>query len=307
MKFECENPACKNAFEAPDQAKGTDVRCPLCGSAVRAAGAAAAIPPPLPGAAKPVVAPPPLPSSPKPGMAPPPLQSAPRPAAAPATSNLPSRADVPPYIAIPEITDPKLEIIPALEQFQSLHPGEQLVKNYQIRVRRPKFPWLAVTIALIPAVLTFVFSFIAARDREASTVFMVMSLVLLTVIGLIVVAFFLFRLRGHTFLYLTNQRVIVLELSEGIFSREQSVCHFSLDDICGFQLYAQRGLKKLFGLLLLKEKRTFYLGITTRTCCNVQIGAVNIRRSEFEPGRDAVALCGELDAKVLAMNLAHAH
>ena len=67
------------------------------------------------------------------------------------------------------------------------------------------------------------------------------------------------------------------------------------------------GLKKLFGLLLLKEKRTFYLGITTRTCMNVQIGAVNVRRSEFDPGRDAVALCGELDAKVLALNAAHAN
>ena len=55
-------------------------------------------------------------------------------------------------------------------------------------------------------------------------------------------------------------------------------------------------------LLLLKELRTFYLGITTRTCMNVQIGAVTVRRSEFDPGRDAVALCGELDAKVLALN-----
>jgi hypothetical protein len=113
-------------------------------------------------------------------------------------------------------------------------------------------------------------------------------------------------LRGHTFLYLTNQRVIVLELSQGTFAREQSVCHFSLEDICGFQLLAQRGLKKLFGLLLLKEMRTFYLGITTRTCMNVQIGAVNVRRSEFDPGRDAVALrrawCKVLAERTLAAN-----
>ncbi|HEV3415721.1 MAG TPA: hypothetical protein VG056_02875, partial [Pirellulales bacterium] len=178
-----------------------------------------------------------------------------------------------------------------------------LIKSYQIRVRRPKFPWLAVTIALILAVLAIVFSF----SGEASPIFAAFGVGFLVIVAIIAAVFFVFRLRGHTFLYLTNQRVIVLELTEGIFAREQAVCHFSLDDICGFQLYAQRGLKKLFGLLLLKEKRTFYLGITTRTCHNVEIGAVNIRRSEFDPGRDAVALCGELDAKVLALNLAHGH
>jgi hypothetical protein len=215
---------------------------------------------------------------------------------------------VPPYLAIPTITDPKLAEIPPVDRFQVLHPGEALVKSYQIRVRRPKFPWILMIIGIVPAVFFIVLSLLAAgHDRAAESFFWVLGLTFLSIALVSVGGFFLFRLRGHTFLYLTNQRIIVLELSQGTFAREQFVCHFSLDDICGFQLLAQRGLKKLFGLLLLKEKRTFYLGITTRTCMNVQIGAVNVRRSAFDPGRDAVALCGELDAKVLALNAAHAH
>lgn len=182
-------------------------------------------------------------------------------------------AGIPPYLQVPSITDPKLKEIPPLERFQVLNAGERLIKSYQIRVRRPKFPWAAA----LP------------------------SLIIFPVFFAIVAGFLIFRRRGHTFLYLTNQRVIVLELEESLFRRDQSVCHFSIDDICGFQLHAQRGLKKLFGLILLKEKRTFYLAIVTRTCSSVEIGAVNSMRSEYDPGRDAVALCGELDAKVLAL------
>jgi hypothetical protein len=279
MKIECPNSACKRQFEVPDNANPADVRCPVCGAPAKAPAAKASAAMSAPALAKP------------------------KPIVGPPATSTPSRLDLPPYLAIPTITDPNHAEIPPLDRFQVLHSGEELVKNYQIRVRRPKFPWIVAIVGVVPAIFFFVLSFFAAgHDREAETIFWVFGLMFLLV-GLVSIgAFFLFRLRGHTFLYLTNQRVIVLELSQGTFAREQSVCHFSLEDICGFQLLAQRGLKKLFGLLLLKEMRTFYLGITTRTCMNVQIGAVNVRRSEFDPGRDAVALCGELDAKVLALN-----
>jgi hypothetical protein len=273
MKIQCPNAACRNEFEVADTANPAAIRCPACGGPIKAAVAVSA-----PAVVKPV------------------------PLAATRRAATPSRLDLPPYLAIPAITDPQHAEIPPFETFQVLHSGETLVKSYQIRVRRPKLAWLPAVLTVVPAVIFFAFAIIAERDREASTAFSILGTIFL-LIGIVIVAgFFLFRLRGHTFLYLTNQRVIVLELTQGTFSREQAVCHFSLDDICGFQLMAQRGLKKLFGLLLLKELRTFYLGITTRTCMNVQIGAVTVRRSEFDPGRDAVALCGELDAKVLALN-----
>ncbi len=278
MKIECPNPTCKRQFEVQDTANPAAIRCPGCGGPIKSVAAVSA-----PAAVKP---------------APP---AATRPAATP------SRLDLPPYLAIPTITDPSHAEIPPFETFQVFHAGEQLLKSYQIRIRRPKFPWIPAVLTIVPAVIFFAFAIIAERDREASTAFSILGTIFLFSGVAIVAGFFLFRLRGHTFLYLTNQRVIVLELTQGVFSREQAVCHFSLDDICGFQLMAQRGLKKLFGLLLLKELRTFYLGITTRTCMNVQIGAVTVRGSRFDPGRDAVALCGELDAKVLALNAAHAH
>jgi hypothetical protein len=289
MKVQCSSASCRYSFEASNGDSVEQIRCPQCGAGVRTAVAAG---------------PPPLPSDPKP--APPPLPAAAPPVSKPIQGVVRS-GEVPPYLAIPTITDPNLAEIPAVEQFQSLQPGEQLVKSYQIRVRRPKFSLVATLALIIPGMIAIAFSFLAAgHDRDSETTFWWIGILLFLLVAVAIGAFFLFRMRGHTFLYLTNRRVIVLELSEGVFAREQSVCHFSLEDICGFQLFAQRGLKKLFGLLLLKEKRTFYLGITTRTCCNVQIGAVNIRKSEFDPGRDAVALCGELDAKVLALNAAHA-
>jgi hypothetical protein len=54
-------------------------------------------------------------------------------------------------------------------------------------------------------------------------------------------------------------------------------------------------------LILLKEKRTFYLCIVTRTTDSLRLGAVTSRGSRFDPGRDAVSLCGELDSQVLAL------
>jgi len=224
-------------------------------------------------------------------------------------------AGVPLYLRIPSITDPELRTIPPLESFQALNPGERLVKSYQIRVRRPKIRWgvlLLPMILCVPAGIALsallVDSLTSKRrmhypgDGPVLLGGLVCSTLAVFVGGIAV--FLLARLRGHTFLYLTNQRVTLLELEEGLFRKHQAVCNFRLEDISGFQLLAQRGLKKLLGLLLLKEKRTFYLAITTRTCANVEIGAVRWRAGgKYDPGRDAVTLCSELDSKVLALRM----
>ena len=134
--------------------------------------------------------------------------------------------------------------------------------------------------------------------RPASVLFLFVFCAIIAISAATIAGFIVFRQRGHTFLYLTNRRLVVLELSEGIWNRSQTILNFNMRDICGFQLLAQRGLRKLLGILLLHEKRTFYLSIAMRTNCNVSIGAVSTRRSRFEPGGDAVTLCGELDAQV---------
>lgn len=277
MQVRCPNPSCRHMFEIPEGAAGSRLQCPRCNMAaafVRTDG-------------------------------PPVVQASPA-----------ATADVPLYLRVPSITDPELRSIPALESFQVLNPGEQLVKSYQIRVRRPKFRWDALLLALVlcaPAgialcavllnSLTDKMHIHRARDEQLMLGGLVGSVFVVLVGG--IALFLLMRVRGHTFLYLTNQRVTILELEEGLFRKHQAVCNFSLDDISGFQLLAQRGLLKLLGLLLLKEKRTFYLAITTRTCANVEVGAVRWRRGgKYDPGRDAVALCSELDSKVLALRTA---
>jgi hypothetical protein len=118
---------------------------------------------------------------------------------------------------------------------------------------------------------------------------------------LLATAIHLGRKRGHTYLYLTNHRAIVLEVSRGLLGRDQTVLNYSLRNVAGFTMHAQRGLKKFLNLILLREKRTFYLSIITRTSDSFHIGAVNARRSQFDPGPDAVSLCSELDSHVLAL------
>jgi hypothetical protein len=141
----------------------------------------------------------------------------------------------------------------------------------------------------------------AAPPERDSTNPILVGAVWLAVPVLGVILFHLGRSRGHTFLYLTSQRVIVLEVSRSLVKRSQTVLNYSLSNVAGFTLHAQRGLKKLLNLILLKEKRAFYLSIITRTSDTLQIGAVNTRGGRFDPGRDAVTLCGELDSMVLAI------
>jgi hypothetical protein len=261
----------------------------------------------------------------------------------------PAATPLPLYLPVTSITDPKLRTIPPLASFQSLEPGEQALKSYQIRVRRPKFPWLLVLFVLLfgtPLLMAISAaclyqSEMAAyyranieiesrlevqppRDGEVQPPVQevrepdvpqrpeppnpwVLGILCAMIVAILsTAAFFVFRQRGHTFLYVTNRRLIVLELNQGLLKREQAVLNFNIRDISGFQLLAQRGLRKLFGVLLLREKRTFYLSIATRSSCQVQIGAVSTQGSRFEPGIDSVALCGQLDAQVLALRTAGA-
>jgi hypothetical protein len=261
-------------------------------------------------------------------------------------------ADIPPYLRVPDITNPRLQEVPPLESFQGLDAGERVVKSYQIRVRKPKLPllgllFLALVVTLPAAALWQEFTYDQARSRaydraekrklermkrveregqnrpyydyyyespydaqydeerpDAGTFAWHAVLIFVVMLAGGISLNLVFAMRGHTFLYLTNQRLVVLELEQGVFGRRQAVCSFSVGDVAGFQLMAQRGLSKFLGLLTLSEKRTFYLSITTKTSNSFAIGAVTTRRSNYSPGRDAVALCGELDAQVLALKTA---
>jgi hypothetical protein len=274
-------------------------------------------------------------------MGPPPLPSQPL-----ATTTIPA------YLPVSGITDPKLRSIPSLDSFQVLEGGEQSVKSYQMRLRRPKYPWLLLLLVLVIAAPLLMFCSLyylwereryeeayqaeqrykmeirRSDEREAADAsglppqpepierteyhdvrddwWILLIVWELAAIGVVTAGFLILRKRGHTFLYLTNRRLIVLELTQSLVGKEQVVLNFNLHDISGFQLLAQRGLRKLLGILLLREKRTFYLSIATRTSCTVELGAVSTRGSAFEPGCDAVALCGELDAQVLALRAARA-
>lgn len=182
----------------------------------------------------------------------------------------------PPYVEVPCIRDPTLAKVPELTQFQELSKGEKLIKSYRIRVRRPKL-WSALAISLL-------FWF-----------------VLPVIPTLIVLGLHFVKRRGHTFLYLTTRRLIIVELEESAFGRSQTIMNYSISVISGFNLFTQRGVKMLLNLILLKEKRTFYISITTRTATAFVLGSENSMNSDYDPGQDAVSVCAELDALVLAI------
>jgi len=184
------------------------------------------------------------------------------------------KVDYPPYVSIVSIQDPALADVPAIERFQELQQGERVVKDYHIRIRKPKFPWLVFLVGLVLYILPGV---------------------------LVILWHFLGRRRGHTFLYLTTKRVIIVELSEASFGRDQTVLNYNIEHVSGFTLFAQRGIRKFLAFITLREKRTFFISIVTRSVASFALGARSTRGSEFEPGRDAVALCSELDGTLLAI------
>jgi hypothetical protein len=150
--------------------------------------------------------------------------------------------------------------------------GEEVVARYHLRHTRLKFPWGQFLVGLMLWLLP----------------------------GLAVVAAHLSRPRGHTFLYVTTRRVVVVEVLSGPFHKRQAVISFALEDISGFVLHTQHGIRRLFGILKLEEKHTMYLEIVTRTHANFRLGAIRSRMSRFAPGLDATAMCAELDRHVLA-------
>jgi hypothetical protein len=212
----------------------------------------------------------------------------------------------PPFVALPGLTRRELAETPNVGYFTVPAPSEKVIKSYRVRVRRPKFPWVAL-VSWTVLVLGLGGAVLAAAVFQAeSTLLSILGAMGLFVVAIFPVpaAFFLFRQRGHSLLYLTNQRVMVVDLGQGLLRRYQSVMSYDLRHVAGFTLHAQRGLKKLLYLILLKEKRTFYLRFITPHHTFYEIGAVNTWRSQFEPGLDAVALCAELDALVLSLKSA---
>jgi hypothetical protein len=201
----------------------------------------------------------------------------------------------PPFVPIRDLTRRTLPETPNVGLFTVPAPGEKVVKSYRIRVRRPKFRWL-VWLAMLAAAAFFIGP-TAAQIPWPVTVLLVLAA--WGLVTLLLVVLWQLRLRGHTLLYLTSQRVIVVDLGRNLFRRYQSVMSYELESVAGFTLHAQRGLKKLLHLILLKEKRTFYLKFVTPHYTSYEVGAINTRHSEFDPGMDAVALVAELDALVL--------
>ena len=214
-----------------------------------------------------------------------------------------------PLLQVRAVAKANWSTIPSLAEFQSVSHDEKLIKSYHIRVERPKFPWILLVVALVFFNLRYaLYSPIIADTLDRNDLSQLISwqldlpwIVCLTLPFVLVLFYHFGRERGHTILYLTNQRVVVLELTRGFLRKRQTVLNYSLGNVSGFTLYAQRGLKWFLNFILLKEKRAFYLCIVTRTTDSLRLGAVTSRGSRFDPGRDAVSLCGELDSQVLAL------
>ena len=83
--------------------------------------------------------------------------------------------------------------------------------------------------------------------------------------------------------------------------RDQTVLNYSLRNVAGFTMHAQRGLKKFLNLILMRESPRFISPSSRAPSDSFHIGAVNTRHSQFDPGPDAVSLCSELDSHVLAL------
>ena len=190
-------------------------------------------------------------------------------------ANVAGNYEYPPYLDVEGLRDPKLDSIPELASFQKTLPGEIVVGQYRTRVMKPTGLWRQILICVIIYPLILLIPF--------------------------VVAAFYSRRRGHTYLYLTNRRLVVLELDKGVFGRSQTVLNYGVESISGFTLIAQHGIKKFLGLFTTREKKTFYIKVTTNTFDSFELGSSGVVNSLFSPGRDAVNLCSELDSLLLAV------
>lgn len=177
------------------------------------------------------------------------------------------------YTAIEDIEDPGISSVPDLSLFQQLADGETVKRSYDIRVRKPKFPWLIFVVTFITVLAPIVIGVWYAYWPK----------------------------RGHTFLYLTDRRIVIVELEQSIAGRHQTILNYNNDDVAGFQVFTQSGVWRLLDMIKLKEKRTFYISLLTGSAAGFTLGALNTRRSSYEPGRDAVSLCAELDGALLAI------
>ena len=221
----------------------------------------------------------------------------------------PAPQPYPPYVALPDIRKKELPAIPCLKLFQALGSSEFVVKAYRIRVKWPKFPWGLFFFCLFLTLIGEAVSLGASQHilddpgpaGSLKPVLIISGYFLSPPSTCRCLFFHYFRPRGHTLLYVTNRRVIVVELLEGTRDVSQAVLSFKLSNISGFTLFlAQHGLKKLLSLILLSENElsTF---IVTKNFARFRLAALSSRRSLFQPGTDAVSLCTELDSLVLAI------
>lgn len=180
---------------------------------------------------------------------------------------------IPPYVGIEGIEEPVLSSIPDLSLFQQLADGESVKRGYDIRVRKPKFPWLLFWVTLITVVMPLA----------------------------LWIWYSVWPKRGHTFLYITDRRIVIVELEQGFTGRGQTVLNYNNEDVAGFQVYTQHGVWRLLDMIKLRERRTFYISLLTGSSAVFTLGALNARRSNYDPGPDAVTLCAELDSTLLAI------
>lgn len=263
---------CGKQFDVPGKYLGHRVPCPVCKSSNR-------VPATLPSDSN---APPAQsqPVNPLAGQGANATPSPPIPSTTPSPGNSGSSnaARFEPYLKVDGIRDPKNSQIPNLESVVQLMAGESEISSYRIRILNPKFPWKVFL--LLPALP-------------------LIPLILLVIIGRLIGHFF--RRRGHAYLYLTNHRVVVLELDEGKFGKSQTVLNYEVDSITGFGVYAQQGVKRFLNLFTILEKKAFFLAIKTNTSDSFSIGSNTQINGNFYPGADAVNLCSELDTKLLAI------
>ena len=180
---------------------------------------------------------------------------------------------IPPYVVIEDIEKPDISSIPDLALFQQLADGETVERSYDIRVRKPKFPWLIFWLTVVSVVIPLV----------------------------LWIWYSVWPKRGHTFLYITDRRIVIVELEQGFTGRGQTVLNYNNEDVAGFQVYTQHGVSRLLNMIKLKETRTFYISLLTGSSATFTLGALSARRSAYDPGPDAVALCAELDSTLLAI------
>ena len=165
------------------------------------------------------------------------------------------------------------EIDPDIGRFVAFAEGEKVRDRYYVRKLDPPFKWAVAILVGLPT------CFLAALAYW------------------IVWKFFIFR--SHGYLLLTDRRILYFERGRSLIRARRYVGSMALEDVAGCRLFVRNSVWKLFGLLKLREKKAVYLNIFTEHFDAIVIGAVRtIRRDQFEPAEDMVAVVHEIGARI---------